>query len=75
MKKKNIKVVRKSIVAKFGILRGEYFNYQNLTAKRPGIGISPMDIIKLIGKKSKNNYLKNELLNKSELGNNKYKNR
>ena len=73
--KKNIKIVRKSIVAKFGILRGEYFNYQNLTAKRPGIGISPMDIIKLIGKKSKNNYLKNELLNKSELGNNKYKNR
>ncbi len=65
--KKNIKVARKSIVAKFRILKGEYFNFQNLTAKRPGIGISPMNIKKLIGKKSKYNYKKDQLLKKIEV--------
>jgi len=64
---KNIKVVRKSIVAKKDILKGNYFNFENLTAKRPGIGLSPMLIKKLVGKKSKNNYQKNQLLKKNEI--------
>ena len=64
--KKNMKVVRKSIVAKKDIFKGDRFNFENLTAKRPGIGISPMLIKKLIGTKSKKNYKKNQLLNKTE---------
>ena len=64
---KNIKVVRKSIVAKIDILKGDHFHFENLTTKRPGMGISPMLIKKLIGKKSKKNYQKNQLLNKTEV--------
>ncbi len=64
---KNIKVVRKSIVATKDILKGNHFNFENLTAKRPGIGLSPMLIKKLVGKKSKNNYQKNQLLKKNEI--------
>lgn len=65
--KKNIKIVRKSIVANSNISKGEYFNSKNLTTKRPGIGISPMLIKKIIGKKSKKNYLENQLINRTEI--------
>ena len=64
---KNIKVVRKSIVAKIDILKGDHFHFENITTKRPGMGISPMLIKKLIEKKSKKNYQKNQLLNKTEV--------
>jgi len=40
--KKNICVARKSIVAKRYIQKGEIFTEENLTVKRPGNGISPM---------------------------------
>lgn len=39
---KNIKVARKSIVAKCHISAGEMFTEDNLTVKRPGTGLSPM---------------------------------
>ncbi len=58
----NIKIVRKSIVAKYQIKKGEKFTLNNLTAKRPGTGISPMKIKNILGKKSKKNYLKNEII-------------
>lgn len=51
---KNIKIARKSIVAKTSIKKGENFSLNNLTTKRPGDGISPMkwhDILKLVAKK------------------------
>lgn len=50
---KNKIIARKSIVAKYPIKKGEIFSEKNLTCKRPGDGISPMDWDKLIGKKSK----------------------
>ena len=40
----NIKIVRKSLFAKNKILKGEIFTLNNLTAKRPGTGISPMKL-------------------------------
>jgi N,N'-diacetyllegionaminate synthase len=40
---KNIPIVRRSIVAKKPIKKGEPFSEQNLTSKRPGTGISPME--------------------------------
>lgn len=56
----NLKVIRKSIVAKKIIFKGEKFSKANLTCKRPGDGISPMNWNKIIGKKAKKNYKINE---------------
>ncbi len=53
---KNIKVVRKSIVAIRNIKIGEKFTKQNIFVKRPSTGISPMFFNKLLGKKSKKFY-------------------
>ena len=53
-------LVRKSIVAKKIIKRGEKFSKKNLTTKRPGNGISPMKWKKLVGKKSKKTFKINE---------------
>ena len=49
---KNINIVRKSIVAKKQINKGDYFSADNLTIKRPGLGISPMEWDNIIGKRS-----------------------
>ena len=49
-------VARKSIVAKKEIKKDEKFTLDNLDCKRPGDGLSPMFIWKLIGKSSKRNY-------------------
>ena len=40
---KNMHIARKSIVAKKSIKKGEMFSDENLTIKRPGTGISPME--------------------------------
>ena len=47
---KNIEITRKSIVAKSKILKGERFTNSNITTKRPGTGISPMQWDLVIGK-------------------------
>lgn len=60
--KKNIKIVRKSIVAKYNIRKGEKFSIENLSFKRPGFGISPMKVMKIIGKRAKKNFQKDELI-------------
>jgi N,N'-diacetyllegionaminate synthase len=54
--KKNIFLVRRAIVARKKILKGEYFDNNNLTIKRPANGKSPILWDSLIGKKSKKNY-------------------
>ena len=51
--KKNIKIVRKSIVAKRKILRGRKIYCSKYYNKRPGDGISAILWPKIIGKKSK----------------------
>ena len=40
--KKNRNIVRKSIVAKTKIKKGQRFSEINVTTKRPGIGLSPV---------------------------------
>ena len=60
----NIKVVRKSIVAREVIKIGEKLTKKNITTKRPGTGISPMKWKNIIGKKSKYNYQKDEIIKK-----------
>ena len=61
--KKNIKLVRRSIVAKKKIFKGEIFTENNLTTKRPGTGISPIFWYKYINKRSKRNYKVDQLIN------------
>ncbi len=60
--KKNINVVRKSLIALRPIKKNEILNLKNLTAKRVKKGISPMDINKIINKKAKRNYKKDEVI-------------
>ena len=60
--KKNISVVRKSIVAASPIRKGEVFSEENLTVKRPGTGISPMRWEDVIGKKATRDYEEDELI-------------
>ena len=60
--KKNIKIVRKSIYASQQINKNELFSYKNLSILRPNLGISPMKIDNLIGKKSKYNFKTGHLI-------------
>ncbi len=60
--KKNIKIARKSIVAKKFIKKSEKFSNLNLTTKRPGEGINPIKIRSLIGKKSRFNFKPDDLI-------------
>jgi len=53
---KNIQIARKSIVAKKCIKKGGPFTENNLTVKRPGMGISPMLWDNVIGQKAKQKF-------------------
>ena len=59
---KNVKVVRKSLVAKKNILKGEKFTLLNLTAKRPGYGLPASKIVNYLGKRAKKNYQTDDLI-------------
>lgn len=59
---KNIPVARKSIVAKRNIKIGEVFSEENITVKRPGTGISPMEWQNVLNKKSQFDFQKDELI-------------
>jgi sialic acid synthase SpsE len=48
--KKNINIARKSIHIKNDITLGHVINTEDLIMKRPGDGISPMQIDKVVGK-------------------------
>ncbi len=60
--KDNLLLVRKSIVASKKIIKGEKFSVNNITLKRPALGLSPKSWNKLIGKKSKKNYKEDEFI-------------
>lgn len=53
---KNIKYIRKYIVAKKAIIKGQFFDENNLTTKRSGKGIPAENWQKILGKKSKYNF-------------------
>lgn len=59
---KNKAVARRSIVAKTNIKKGEIFTKENITLKRPGNGISPMEWYNVLGKQSRRDYLEDELI-------------
>jgi len=59
---KNKPIARKSIVAARDIRKGESFTEENLTAKRPGMGISPMRWNEVIGQSASKDYQQDELI-------------
>lgn len=60
--KRNLGIVRKSIVAKHDIKAGELFTEENLTTKRPGNGICPMQWNQIIGQRAKRKFNADELI-------------
>jgi len=58
----NKAVARKSLVASRPIKQGEIFTAENLTAKRPGLGISPMFWDSVLGKSAPRNFKVDELI-------------
>ncbi|TYZ24516.1 N-acetylneuraminate synthase [Selenomonas ruminis] len=56
----NIPIVRKSLVAAKNIEAGEIFTLDNLTVKRAGRGISPMDIWYILGESARHAYKEDE---------------
>lgn len=58
----NIGVVRKSIIAARDIKAGEEFTTENLTTKRPGIGINPMQWNLILGMRAKRDFEEDELI-------------
>jgi N,N'-diacetyllegionaminate synthase len=59
---KNKAIARKSIVAATSIKAGEIFTEHNLTVKRPGTGISPMQWDNVIGQKERRSFESDELI-------------
>ena len=65
--KKNSKNNRKSVVATKYIKKGENFNLSNLGIKRPGSGIKPEHIYKILNKKSNSNINYDDLIKWSDV--------
>jgi N,N'-diacetyllegionaminate synthase len=59
---KNIEITRKSIVAKSKIFKGERFTNSNITTKRPGTGLSPMQWDLVIGKTANQDFNIDDLI-------------
>lgn len=62
---KNMAIARKSIVAKIKIKKGEVFSELNITSKRPGNGISPMEWDRVIGQIAKKKFNVDDLIDLS----------
>jgi N-acetylneuraminate synthase len=60
--RKNIEIIRKCIVADKYIAKGEYFCEENLSVKRAGAGISPMDWDIVIGQKAVKDFTADEII-------------
>ena len=59
---KNKPIARKSIVASKFIRKGDLLTEENITVKRPGIGISPMLWDEVIGKTAKKDFEEDDLI-------------
>jgi len=59
---KNLPIARKSLVAARAIKRGERFTPENITPKRPGTGLSPMNYWDVLGQAAPRDYEADEIL-------------
>jgi len=57
---------RKSVVAKVAIEKGTIFAHEHLEFKRPGTGISPADVFRVIGQKASRRFEADELITLDE---------
>jgi sialic acid synthase SpsE len=62
------KNARRSIVSKRNIGKGEILRREDFSFKRPGTGISPTEIDRVVGKKLFRNLQKDQILNWEDLG-------
>lgn len=60
--RKNMPIARRSIVARREIKAGELFTPDNICAKRPGSGISPMRWDEVVGRSAKRDFAPDELI-------------
>ncbi len=58
----NLKIVRKSIVAKRDIKQGEVLCEENLSVKRPGSGINPMLWDTVVGRTAKRDFKEDDMI-------------
>ena len=61
----NLAIARKSIVTSQPISAGQVFTEDNLTTKRPGTGVSPMEWDRIIGTKAHRDFFVDELIDES----------
>lgn len=59
---KNRDAARKSLTARRAVARGEVFTEENLTAKRPGGGVSPMRWFEVLGTRAKRDFQEDEMI-------------
>lgn len=59
---KNMSIARRSLLARVPIAVGDMFTEDNLIAKRPGSGMSPMDYWTLLGRRSRHAYAADDLI-------------
>jgi N,N'-diacetyllegionaminate synthase len=59
---RNMLVARKSVVASRDIKAGEFFSLDNISVKRPGVGISPMKWDDILDTVAKRDFLADELI-------------
>lgn len=59
---RNKPIARKSLVASRPIKTGDVFSAQNITAKRPGTGISPMRWDEVMGRRAPHDFAPDELI-------------
>ena len=60
--RKNMPIARKSLVAARPIAKGEPFTPENLTAKRPGTGVSPLRYWEYLGRVADRDYAADEVI-------------
>lgn len=59
---RNMPVMRKSLLASKAIKAGEVFSAENITAKRPGTGVSPMRWDEVVGRAASRDFAEDELI-------------
>ena len=64
---KNLKLMTRGVYASKIIIKNEKFNTKNISIKRPKNEIIPSEYFRLLGKKSKLNYIKHQPISKNEI--------
>lgn len=65
--RKNREVVRRGLVARLPIQEGEAFTEENLAARRPAVGLSPVYYWALLGTRAQRNYGRDEPIREATL--------